>query len=100
MSTLTAAEPITMLLRELHLNSPGDIIKDYMITEVLRKISDFSQECAHFREKYGDSLEHCKTAYEAGEERFEEYDEFMAWEFAEQGKAYWENQLETIKHVV
>lgn len=72
------------------------MIKNCMITEILHKIADFSQECAHFREKYGDSLAHCKRAYETGKEHFEAYDEFMAWEFAEHGKAYWEPQLETI----
>jgi hypothetical protein len=100
MSTLTLAEPVNALLRELSLKNARDIIKDYIMTEVLCKISDFSQECTHFREKYGNSLEVCKAAYEAGEENFAAYDDLMAWEFAEQGKAYWEAQLESITHVL
>ncbi|MDY0091688.1 MAG: hypothetical protein RBT80_03215 [Candidatus Vecturithrix sp.] len=62
--------------------------------EITKKISDFSQECKHFRHKYGQSLEEYKAAYEAGDEHFEHYDDLMAWEFAEQRKAYWEKQLQ------
>lgn len=100
MSTITLAEPVNMLLRELSNKNAQDIIKDYVMTEILCKISDFSQECTHFYQKYGQRLEEYKVEYEAGDEHFERYDDLMAWEFAEQGKAYWETQLERLKHVL
>ncbi len=67
--------------------------KDSVMTNISHNVTDFSQEIGHFRQKYGQSLEECKAAYEASDENFEQYDDLMAWEFAEQGKAYWEKQI-------
>lgn len=100
MISVTVAEPLHDLLRELTIKNATDIIKDYAMTEILCKISDFSQEIEHFQKKYGRSLEIFKTAYEADEEDFEKYDDLMEWEFAAQGKEYWEKQLEKVKDVV
>ena len=100
MSTITVAEPLHNLLQELTIKNATDIIKDYVMTEILCKISDFSQEIGHFQEKYGQSFGTFKASYEAGEEDFEQYDDLMEWEFAAQGKEYWEQQLEKIKHVL
>ncbi len=100
MSTITLAEPVNNLLKELTITNARDIIKDYIMTEILCKISDFSQESRHFQQKYGQCFQEFKIAYETGAEDFEQYDDLMAWEFAEQGKEYWEKRLEIVKDVL
>jgi hypothetical protein len=100
MSAVTVAEPLQTVLQELHIKNAADIIHDYVMTEILCKISDFSQEVKFFQEKYGRSLADVKTVYEGGEEDFEQYDDLMEWEFAVQGQAYWKQQLKRLKHVL
>ena len=100
MTTMTLTEPLQNILQEFTITNPLDIIKDYLMTEILCKISDFSQEIRHFQAKYGQSFQTFATAYDNGNEDFAQYDDLMAWQFAEQGKAYWEERLEGVKHVL
>ena len=41
-----------------------------------------------------------QEAYDNVNEDFAQYDDLMAWQFAEQGKAYWEKRLETVKRTL
>jgi len=91
---------INNLLKELSVRDVSEIIKDSLVTEILCKISDFSDEVTHFEGKYGKSFNELYKEYEAGEEDFETYDDLMAWEFAEQGKQYWETKLNETKRVI
>lgn len=100
MATMTLTEPLQNILQEFTITNPLDIIKDYLITEILCKISDFTQEIKHFQTKYGQRFQEFEAAYHAGDEDFTRYDDLMAWEFAEQGKVYWEKRLEGVKHVL
>jgi hypothetical protein len=100
MNTLIVDEPLQNLLQELTIKNTTDIFKDYIVTEILYKISDFSQEVEHFQEKYGQGFTEFKTAYESGDEDFTKYDDLMAWEFAQQGKEYWKKHLERVKDVL
>ncbi|NIM15439.1 MAG: hypothetical protein GTO45_25975 [Candidatus Aminicenantes bacterium] len=88
------------LLKELAIRDVSELIRDSLITEILCKISDFSEEVTHFEEKYGKSFAEFNKEYEANEEDFEKYDDLMAWEFAQQGKQYWEIKLEEAKRVL
>ncbi len=78
----------------------SEIIRDTLITEILCKISDFSDEVKHFEEKYGKNLSCFIKEYESEDEDFDKYDDLMAWEFAQQGKQYWENKLKEAKSVL
>ena len=100
MRTVTVNDTLHNVLQELTVTDVTEVIKDYVITEILCKISDFSQEAEHFQEKYGQSFREFKTMYETGEEDFAQYDDLMAWEFAQQGKEYWEKRLEGVKNVL
>jgi len=100
MATMTLTEPLQNILQEFTISNPLDIIKDYLMTEILCKISDFTQEVEHFQAKYGQRFQEFETAYNASEEDFARYDDLMAWKFAQQGKTYWEKRLEGIKHVL
>jgi hypothetical protein len=93
MKAITLDDPWQHVLKELNIANAADIIKDYVMTEMLRKISDFSQETAYFQKKYGQPLAELQAAYEQGEENFEQYDDLMQWEFAAQGLEYIRNLL-------
>jgi hypothetical protein len=93
-------EKIDRLIRELEFKGVKELIKDSLITEILYRISSFSEERDKFEKKYGKSFIEFKKEYEVGEEDFEKYDDLMAWEFAQHGREYWEKKLEEIKSVL
>jgi hypothetical protein len=90
MQTYAKYEAVKSLMKELAVADPSEIIRDSLVIEILCKVSDFSDEVKHFEEKYGKKFNEFNREYEAGEEDFEKYDDLMEWEFAQQGKSYWE----------
>ncbi|MGA1842174.1 MAG: hypothetical protein ACMUIU_16255 [bacterium] len=93
-------DKLNTLVQEFDFKDITELVKDYLVTEILYKISNFTEEIEHFEEKYGKSLIEFKKEYEKGKEDFEKYDNLMAWEFAQQGKEYWEKKLEEVKNVL
>ena len=88
------------LISELEFKDAREIIKDSLLTEILYRISKFNDETMRFIDKYGKTLAEFKKEYESGTEDYEKYDDLMAWEFAQQGKGYWEKKLEELKSVL
>ena len=91
---------VNSLLKELAIRDAAQLVRDSLITEILCRISDFSEEVRHFEEKYNLRFHLFQKEYEAGEENFDKYDDLMAWEFAWQGKQYWEEKLKDAKSVL
>ncbi len=91
---------INSLLKELAIRDVSQLIKDSLITEILSRLSDFTTEVKHFEEKYQKRFTEFKKDYESNEEDFKKYDDLMAWEFALQGKKYWEKKLKEAKRVL
>ncbi len=87
------------LLAELNIGSLEEIIKDYLFTEILSRLSKFEEEIEYFQKKYQKTFEEFKKEYENSEENFEAYDDLMAWEFAIEGYKYWKQKLEELKSV-
>ena len=100
MQTSIKNELLNNLLKEFAIRDVSELIRDSLMTEILSRISDFSDEVIHFEGKYGKSFDEFNKEYETGEEDFEAYDELMAWEFAQQGKLYWKTKLEEAKSVL
>lgn len=100
MKTLEINDRLESLIRELEFKDVKDVIKDSLFTEILYRISKFTDEVNRFNTKYGKPLEEFKREYESGEEDYEKYDDLMAWEFAQRGKEYWEKKLEELKSVL
>ena len=100
MQALAKNEALGDLLKELAIGDIKELIRDSLVTEILCKISDFTDEVQHFEEKYGKTFSEFNKEYEAGEEDFQKYDDLMAWEFAQQGKEYWATKLEEAKSVL
>ncbi len=100
MSTLTANKKLESLIRELEFKDVNELVKDSLVTEILYRISNYSDEIEVFEKKYGKVLKEFQKEYESNKEDFEKYDDLMAWEFAEQGREYWEQKLKDIKSVL
>lgn len=100
MQAVAQNETLNNLLKELAIRDITELVRDSLVTEILCKISGFADEVNHFEEKYGKKFAEANKEYEVSEEDFEKYDNLMAWEFAEQGKQYWEAKLEEAKSVL
>ncbi len=100
MSTLTANKKLESLIRELEFKDVNELIKDSLVTEILYRISNYSDEVEVFEKKYGKVLKEFQKEYESNKEDFEKYDDLMAWEFTEQGREYWKQKLKDIKSVL
>jgi hypothetical protein len=100
MDTLETDEKLHRLIQEQEFKDIKEVVKDSLITEILYKILNFSDEIERFENKYGKNLLEFKKEYESGLEDFEKYDDLMAWEFAQQGKDYWNKKLEELKSVL
>ena len=68
-----------------------------MVTEILYRISNYSDEIEAFEKKHAKALKEFQKEYESNKEDLEKYDDLMAWEFAEQGREYWDQKLKDLK---
>ena len=100
MNTLAVNEKLKSLIQELEFKDVNELIKDSLITEILYRISNYSEEIEVFEKKYGKGLKEFQKEYESNREDFEKYDDLMAWEFAEQGREYWKQKLNDLKGVL
>lgn len=100
MKTLKINEKLESLLHELEFKDAKELMKDSLITEILYRISVFSEEIRRFENKYSKSFKEFKNEYELGEEDYSKYDDLMAWEFAKEGKDYLDKKLEELKSVL
>lgn len=100
METMAIDEKLHKLINELEFKDAKEVIKDSLVTEILYRISKYSEEEERFKNKYSKNLLEFKKEYEAGAEDFEKYDDLMAWEFAQQAKEYWNKKLEELKSVI
>lgn len=100
MKTLEIDDRLEGIINELEFKDAKEIIKDSLLTEVLYRISKFNDEAMRFVDKYGKTLSDFKKEYESETEDYVKYDDLMAWEFAQQGKEYWEKKLDELKSVL
>lgn len=100
MKSLQIDDRIDSLIHELNFKDAREVIKDSLITEILGRISRFAGETERFEAKYRKAFQEFKKEYESGNEDFEKCDDLMAWEFAKQGREYWEKKLEELKSVL
>ncbi len=97
MGTQIKGAVLKSLLKELAVRDASQLIRDSVMTEILSRISDFSEEVNHFEKKYNKKFDEFHNDYKTNDEDFKKYDDLMAWEFALQGKQYWEKKLEARK---
>ena len=100
MEAIQIDKKVIDILQELSFQTPSRLIRDYMLTELLYRLSNFTVEAQHFEKKYGTTYLEFEKAYERGNEDFGKYDDLMAWKFAEEGKNYWSAKIEELKRVL
>lgn len=93
-------EKLNSIVRELDFRGVEELIKDTVVTEIVCRVSNFSEEVEHYESKYGKDFEAFSREYEVGEEDFAKYDDLMAWKFAQEGKLYWREKLDEIKNAL
>lgn len=100
MEAIQIDKKVIDILQELSFQTPSRLIRDYMLTELLYRLSNFTVETQHFEKKYGTTYLEFEKVYEQGNEDFGKYDDLMAWKFAEEGKNYWSAKIEELKRVL
>ena len=76
------------------------VVRGHVILTGHAKLSRYEAECAHFRNKYGMSLETFKGQVESkrNEEDFHEEDDLLDWEYAEAALKWWREQIKELQH--
>lgn len=76
----------------------NSIVREHLLLTSLSKLSRYEAECAHFKKRYGQSLESFKKRIEKKRyaEDFAEEDELMEWEFANTAYLWWKMQIEEL----
>ena len=61
------------------------------------KLREFEEECGGFKRLYGD-FKRFKRKVEGGEkENFGEWDDYLAWRFAEEAREFWRQEVEQLE---
>ena len=94
------SENIEQIAKELDFGSVNGLVKDVLATQILARISNFSQEVENFEAKYGKDYASVNREFEAAEENHHSFDDLMAWKFAQEGMDYWQNRLKEIDDVL
>ncbi len=86
--------PIHNILSELKFKNEKDALVEYSLISAMHKRSEFEDECRRFAQKYNVTFgEFEKRITHAKEENFKEWDDYMAWKFAEKGKKHWNKRI-------
>lgn len=100
MAILAYSENLEQIAKELDFGGVKGLIKDVLATQILARISNFSQEVENFEAKYGKDYKSANDGFEEAEEDFTKFDDLMAWRFAQEGKEYWESRLKELDDVL
>lgn len=89
-------------LAEVGLRSEREAARELSLMVALSKVSRYERECAKFRSKYGQSFAEFQRRMDGtlGAENFEEENDFMEWEFAENALALWQERVEVLRNAV
>ncbi|MBI4649527.1 MAG: hypothetical protein HY738_23735 [Bacteroidia bacterium] len=76
-----------------------DALGEFLLLKLSAKIAEFNQECHFFEKKYNCNFQDFgkKINDRINEENFEEYDDYLAWKFAEESRTHYVNNLSSIK---
>ncbi|MGB9662337.1 hypothetical protein V3F56_06025 [Moorellaceae bacterium AZ2] len=91
---------IARTLAEGGFASEKEATREISLMVALAKISRYERECAKFRKKYGLTFQEFQRKVNSivGAEVFEEENDLMDWEFAENALALWQKRLEVLKN--
>jgi len=85
MTTPAYNENLEQIAKELDYGNIKGLIKDVLATQILARISNFSEEVENFEAKYGMDYDSANDGFEEAEENCQKFDDLMAWRFAHEG---------------
>jgi hypothetical protein len=100
MTTLAFSDNLEQMANELDFGGVKGLIKDVLATQILARISGFSEEVEGFEAKYGNDYQTINNEFAEADENFKIFDDLMAWRFAREGKEYWLNRLKELDDVL
>lgn len=100
MATLAYGDNLEQLAKELDFGDVKGLIKDVLATQILARISGFSEEVGGFEVKYGKDFQTINNEFEESDENFQKFDDLMEWRFALEGREYWQNRLKELDDVL
>jgi hypothetical protein len=100
MATLAYSENIEQMAKELDFGGVKGLIKDVLATQILARISGFSEEVEGFEARYGKDYQTINNEFKKANENFKKFDDLMAWQFAQEGKEYWQGRLKELNDVL
>jgi septation ring formation regulator EzrA len=100
MATLAYSENIEQMAKELDFGGVKGLIKDVLATQILARISGFSEEVEGFEARYGKDYQTINNEFKKANENFKKFDYLMAWQFAQEGKEYWQGRLKELNDVL
>ena len=86
------------ILKKENLGSPEEALVNVSLFLALSKRDEYEVECQRFREKYQMDFGVFKKLIEGkkNEEGFEEDDDLMDWEFAEEALSWWKQKVKEL----
>lgn len=100
MTTLAYDDNLEKMAIELDFGGVKGLIKDVLATQILSRISGFSEEVEGFESKYGKDYLTINNEFAGVDESFKVFDDLMAWRFAQEGREYWQGRLLELDHVL
>ena len=98
MATLNLNKKYASTLKALNYNIE-DAINEFLLLKLSGKIAEFTEDCSFYEKKYKTIFKafEKKINNKSNDENFEEYDDYLAWKFAEESKRYYQNNLDRLK---
>jgi len=87
------------LMNDLNYDSLEDVAMDMIYLSAKSKLSEYQQEIDYYQNKYKKTFEEFKkdNSKLIEEEFFEEEDDLMAWQFAEENAQYWQKKIKDLE---
>ena len=85
------------IFKEAGFSSLDGAVYSFAILIAKSKLSEFEEECEIFKRKYGDYETFKRNAEGGEEEKFVEWDDYLAWRFAEEAREFWRQEVEQLE---
>lgn len=86
------------ILAPLHYASLEEAGLSMLFLSSLSKLSEYKSDTQRFERKYDSNFESfsSRVSEKTGQESFEEEDDWMAWKYAHEARAYWQKKVEEL----
>ncbi|MEA1957258.1 MAG: hypothetical protein U9N01_02760 [Euryarchaeota archaeon] len=84
------------IFKEVGFSSLDGAVYSFAILLAKAKLSEFEEECGVFKRKYGDFKRFKRKVEEGEKENFGEWDDYLAWRFAEEAREFWMREVERL----